>query len=128
MTVGQPPALMTPAELAQLLGVAPATVWEWGQRRRVPGLVRLHGRPRYRREVMEEWLRDGCPSSEEADLNQLQRDALAAVLAMGREALDLYQVALATPPGPAQVAAHEQVSSLLDRALEALREIQEEDQ
>lgn len=49
--------LLMPAEVAQMLGVAPSTLQTWRKRRQGPPHVRLgHRTVRYRREALEEWI------------------------------------------------------------------------
>jgi excisionase family DNA binding protein len=55
--------MLTTDELAELLQVSRRCVERWDAAGKVPGKVRLPGRLiRWRREVIEKWLAEGCPA------------------------------------------------------------------
>ena len=60
---GRPPGvLLTTDEVAELCRVSRRCVERWDSAGKVPGKVRLPGRLiRWRREVIERWLAEGCP-------------------------------------------------------------------
>ncbi|MCA9196012.1 MAG: helix-turn-helix domain-containing protein [Planctomycetales bacterium] len=54
-------ALITVAELANLLGVSVRTVWRKESTGYLPHPVRIGGLVRWRRNEIMQWIEDGCP-------------------------------------------------------------------
>lgn len=48
-------------EAAAALGVSLRCFVYWASAGRVPGYVSMNGRPRWRRDAIKKWIRDGCP-------------------------------------------------------------------
>ncbi len=58
-----PSAVYTADELAALLKVSRRAVERWAAAGKVPGRLALPGRAvRYRKDVIDEWIREGCPA------------------------------------------------------------------
>ena len=64
--LGIQPALLTTAQAAKLAGVGTRTWWRWTNSGLAPAPVRIGLGPRaavrYRREEIEHWIAEGCPS------------------------------------------------------------------
>ncbi len=57
LTTGELPDLLTPAQLAELLGgLSTGTLRNWRWKGRGPSYVKVAGRIRYRRSSVSEWL------------------------------------------------------------------------
>ena len=48
--------------VGQLLQVSTRTVWRLDSAGKLPASVRVGGRPRWRRQELEQWVAAGCPS------------------------------------------------------------------
>jgi predicted DNA-binding transcriptional regulator AlpA len=57
------PALITAAELAEMLNVSLRTLWRWRSGRKVPEPVQLGGVVRWRLDEIRKWIADGCQMS-----------------------------------------------------------------
>jgi hypothetical protein len=69
--IPQDAIVVTGPQVAGMAQVNLRTVERWAASDRIPGRVRLPGRGvRYLRDVVEEWLRDGCPPPERANKRQ----------------------------------------------------------
>jgi hypothetical protein len=53
--------LWTADETGAALGVSARTVKFWSASSRMPGFVKLCGRARWNRRIVEEWIEAGCP-------------------------------------------------------------------
>jgi excisionase family DNA binding protein len=65
-TRAEPPAVMTVAELARLLGVNRGTVYEAIERGQVPGVIRLGRRILIARAIVRSWLGQNAESEGKA--------------------------------------------------------------
>ncbi len=55
------PALITAAQLADMLSVSLRTLWRMRSGGRLPNPVRLGGAVRWRLEEIKQWIASGCP-------------------------------------------------------------------
>ena len=56
--------LITPRELAASLGVSERTVWRLRDAGKLPPPVKLGASVRWRRDEIEQWVKNGCPIQE----------------------------------------------------------------
>ena len=59
---GAVPLLINVKQVGKILGVSPRSVWRLLSEGRIVSPVRLNGAVRWRREELERWIGDGCPS------------------------------------------------------------------
>lgn len=59
--------LATPKQVAELLQVSTRTLWRMRSAGSLPTPVRLGAAVRWRRDEIEAWIREGCPSSDGRD-------------------------------------------------------------
>lgn len=62
--------LCTLAEVAALIDAHKATVRRLWQSNAMPPPMRVGGRPRWRQEVINEWIAKGCPRQEDEEGNE----------------------------------------------------------
>ena len=62
---GQKPAFLTVAEVAELLRVAPVTVWRLARKRQIPGAFRTGHRWLFPVEELERWIKTTTPRTKE---------------------------------------------------------------
>ena len=55
------PALMTPEDMIQLLGVSARTLWRLRSNGAIPRPVKYGGNVRWRGKDIQTWLDEGCP-------------------------------------------------------------------
>ena len=55
------PALITAAELAQMMQVSVRTLWRLLSAGQIPAPIRIGGNTRWRVEEINQWIAEGCP-------------------------------------------------------------------
>jgi hypothetical protein len=55
------PGMLNPQQLAAKLGVAKRTISYWNDAGRLPGFVSVYGLRRWRTDIIDAWIADGCP-------------------------------------------------------------------
>ena len=53
--------LVTANEIAEMVGVSSRTIWRWDSSGKVPKPIRIGKAVRWRRQDIDEWVKDGCP-------------------------------------------------------------------
>ncbi|TWT67023.1 Helix-turn-helix domain protein [Posidoniimonas polymericola] len=62
-TIGDNACLLaTPTQVAEMLQVSTRTLWRMRAAGKLPEPVRLGAAVRWRRDEIEQWVRDGCPA------------------------------------------------------------------
>jgi predicted DNA-binding transcriptional regulator AlpA len=59
------PLFVTAAELAQLLRISTRTLWRLRSARKMPEPIRFGGAVRWRIDVIQDWIDQGCPDQNE---------------------------------------------------------------
>lgn len=59
------PIFVTAAELAQLMRISTRTLWRLLSARKMPKPIRLGGAVRWRMDVIQDWIDQGCPVQNE---------------------------------------------------------------
>jgi excisionase family DNA binding protein len=59
------PLFVTATELAKLLRISTRTLWRLLSAHRIPEPIRLGGAVRWRKEVIQGWIDQGCPAHNE---------------------------------------------------------------
>lgn len=54
--------LATPQQVAELLQVSTRSLWRMRKAGKLPNPIRLGASVRWRRDEIEQWVRDGCPA------------------------------------------------------------------
>lgn len=66
--------LWTAEETGAALGVSARTVKFWSASSRMPGFVKLCGRARWNRRIVEQWIEAGCPDVFAEPCSMMQED------------------------------------------------------
>lgn len=59
------PLFVTAAELAQLMRISTRTLWRLLSARKIPEPIRLGGTVRWRIDLIQDWIDQGCPAQNE---------------------------------------------------------------
>lgn len=59
------PLFVTAGELAQLMRISTRTLWRLLSAHKIPEPIRLGGAVRWRIEVIQDWIDQGCPAQNE---------------------------------------------------------------
>jgi predicted DNA-binding transcriptional regulator AlpA len=59
------PLFVTAAELAQLMRISTRTLWRLLSAHKIPEPIRLGGAVRWRIDVIQDWIDQGCPAQNE---------------------------------------------------------------
>jgi predicted DNA-binding transcriptional regulator AlpA len=59
------PLFVTAAELAQLMRISTRTLWRLLSARKIPEPIRLGGAVRWRIDLIQDWIDQGCPAQNE---------------------------------------------------------------
>jgi excisionase family DNA binding protein len=64
-TAERAPLFVTAAELAQLLRISTRTLWRLLSAKKMPEPIRLGGAVRWRVDLIQDWIDQGCPAQNE---------------------------------------------------------------